>query len=245
LGKGIVGWVKRQWNPTPINSVGFRFTPPNLQFFLLAMTIIALETKIMAYSDFTIDKLKTEFNLTIVEKNDIIKSEPINPSNWLHEALRRFTPLASVINTEKARSEFIIAPILGELKEMYPEISLFSGTEFNVDLAKGLNGHCDFLISKSAEQLSIEAPVVLLVEAKKENLNTATPQCLAEMLGAQIFNRAKGDKIKTIFGVVTTGSVWRFLKLEDNVATIDLNEVYLTPLDKLFGLLSATLKNGE
>ena len=197
----------------------------------------------MAYSDFTIDKLKTEFNLTIVEKNDIIKSEPINPSNWLHETLRRFTPLASVINTEKARSEFIIAPILGELKEIYPEISLFSGTEFNVDLAKGLNGHCDFLISQSAEQLSIEAPVVLLV--KKENLNTATPQCLAEMLAAQMFNRTKGNQIKTIFGVVTTGSVWRFLKLEDNVATIDLNEVYLTPLDKLFGLLSATLKNDD
>ncbi|MDY6802668.1 MAG: hypothetical protein SXA11_02525 [Cyanobacteriota bacterium] len=197
----------------------------------------------MEYSDFTIDKLKTEFNLTIIEQNDIIKSELVTPSSWLDETLRRFTPLAGVINTEKARSEFIIAPILGELKEMHPDISLFSGTEFNVDFAKGLNGHCDFLISKSAEQLSIEAPVVLLVEAKKENLNKATPQCLAEMVAAQIFNQRKGNGIKSIFGVVTTGSVWRFLKLENNVAIVDLKEVYLSSVDKLFGLLSATLKN--
>lgn len=150
--------------------------------------------------------------------------------------------MAGAINTEKARSEFLIAPILGELKEINPDVSLFSGTEFNVDIEKGLNGICDFLISKSREQLSIEAPVIMIVEAKKENLNAATPQCIAEMLAAQIFNQNQGNLITSIYGVVTTGSVWRFLKLENRVVNIDLNEIYLNPVDNLLGILTTVIK---
>jgi hypothetical protein len=87
--------------------------------------------------------------------------------------------------------------------------------------------------------------VILLVEAKKENLNTVTPQCIAEMLAAQIFNRNQGNTIEFIYGVVTTGSVWRFLKLKDNIVTIDLNEIYLNPVDILLGILTATLGNKD
>ncbi|MCP2727592.1 hypothetical protein [Limnofasciculus baicalensis] len=196
----------------------------------------------MAYSEFTFDDLKTKFHLNIVEVSGLLHGEPIAPSDWLNETLRRNIPLAGAINTEKARSEFLIAPVLRELKEIHPHISLFSGTEFNVDQAKGLNGVCDFLISRSSEQLRIEAPVTVLVEAKKENLNGATPQCISEMLAAQIFNQNKGSPIQSLYGIVTTGSVWRFIRLEDNTVTIDLNEVYLTPIDRLLGLLTATLK---
>ncbi|HLP87071.1 MAG TPA: hypothetical protein VK184_00495 [Nostocaceae cyanobacterium] len=199
----------------------------------------------MAYSDFKLEEIKKKFNVQIVESVDLINSEIVSPSSWLRESLRRNLPLAGAINTEKARSELLIAPVLVELKEIKPDISLFSGTDFNVDNERGLNGVCDFLISKSREQLSIEAPVVMLVEAKKENLNAATPQCIAEMLAAQIFNQSKGNVINSIFGVVTTGSVWRFLKLENQVVTIDLNEVYLQPVDHLLGILTAILQFGE
>lgn len=199
----------------------------------------------MAYSDFKLEEIKRKFDLKIVEKSGLIESKSVVPSDWLKETLRRNLPLAGAINTEKARSEFLIAPILGELKEIYPNISLFSGTEFNIDAEKGLNGICDFLISKSSEQLSIEAPVIMLVEAKKENLNTATPQCIAEMLAAQIFNENQGNQIKSIYGIVTTGSVWRFLCLEDKKVTIDLNEIYLNPIDNLLGILTAILNTEQ
>ena len=169
----------------------------------------------MSYSDFKLEDIKSNFNIKIVEQMGLTDFQAIAPSDWLKETIRRNLALASAINTEKARSEFLIAPILGELKEIIPHISLFSGTEFNVDSERGLNGICDFLISKSPEQLSIEAPVVVIIEAKKENLNAATPQCIAEMLAAQIFNQNKGNTIPSIYGVVTTGSVWRFLKLEN------------------------------
>ncbi len=197
----------------------------------------------MSYSDFTLEALKKNFNLNIVEVSGFLHGESTVASSWLNETLRRNLPLATAINTEKARSEFLIAPILGELKENNPEISLFSGTEFNVDSTKGLNGVCDFLISKSSEQLSIEAPVAVIVEAKKENLNAAIPQCISAMLAAQIFNFNRDNQIKSIYGVVTTGSIWRFLKLEANTVTIDFKEIYLTPIEILLGLLKATISS--
>lgn len=196
----------------------------------------------MAYSDFNLEDLKQQFNLQLVESTGVFLAEAVEVSDFLQETIRRNLPLATAINTEKARSELLIAPVLVELKQINPNISLFSGTEFTVDIQKGLNGICDFLISRSKEQLSIEAPVTAIVEAKKENLNAAMPQCIAAMVAAQVFNQRKGNPIACIYGVVTTGSIWRFLKLQEQTVTIDFQEIYLTPLDKLLGLLVVTLK---
>ena len=45
------------------------------------------------------------------------------------------------MNTEKARSELIIAPILMEaIRLARPPVSLFSGAAFDVDKEQGLNG---------------------------------------------------------------------------------------------------------
>jgi hypothetical protein len=89
--------------------------------------------------------------------------------------------------------------------------------------------------------MSIKAPVAIIIEAKREDLNAAIPQCVAAMVAAQIFNQRHQKSISTIYGSVTTGSVWRFLQLTGNQAVIDLNEVYLTPLETLFGYLAALL----
>lgn len=81
--------------------------------------------------------------------------------------LAEYVPLARAINTEKARSELMIANILVEArKRLNHQISLFSGIEFNVDKASDLNGFCDFMISASPEQLMLNAPVITIVEAK-------------------------------------------------------------------------------
>ncbi|MFM8005054.1 MAG: hypothetical protein ACKO86_08930, partial [Dolichospermum sp.] len=100
--------------------------------------------------------------------------------------LRKIT-LINVL--EKARSEMIITPILLEVRRKANyQISLFSGTDFNVDIERGLNGYCDFVISRSKEQLTINAPVLIIVEAKNENIKGGLGQCAAAMLAAQLFN---------------------------------------------------------
>ncbi len=126
----------------------------------------------MSYSDFTLEKVKKKINLIIKENEALFTNiTPLEPSNLLKEFLAQNANLALKINTEKASSEMIIAPILLDLKYQIREnLSLFSGVDFNVDTSQSLNGICDFLISASDEQLFITSPVIILVEAKKENI---------------------------------------------------------------------------
>ncbi len=193
----------------------------------------------MAYSQFTIEKIKTELGYQVIEGFGTFGNLPVvDVSAFLTDLLVRFTPLALSIDTEKARSEYIVAPILFELKsQLENQVSLFSGREFNVDAALGLTGFCDFLVSRSTEQLMIEAPVLALVEAKNDNIASGLGQCMAEMIAAQMFNQQKGHPIESIYGVVTTGTNWKFLRLRDRAIELDLNEYFLGDLAKLFGIL--------
>ncbi|MBD2458554.1 hypothetical protein H6G80_31375 [Nostoc sp. FACHB-87] len=195
----------------------------------------------MSYSDFTLKKVKAEFNLTIVERPTFLEYiEPITPSDFLSTFLEKHLPLALAVNTEKARSEWLISPVLLEIKDtLSNEISLFSGTDFTVDSSVGLNGVCDFLISKSTEQLFIEAPAVVIVEAKREDLNAGLGQCIASMIAAQKFNQQNQTPIPTIYGTVTTGDRWKFLKLEDTIVTIGLLEYNIPPVNQLLGMLTS------
>ncbi|MHC5936213.1 hypothetical protein [Nostoc sp.] len=193
----------------------------------------------MAYSDFTLSKFKKNFNIRIDEEADLFANvEPREISDTLSTSLEETTELALAINTEKARSEMIITPILLEVRRKANyQISLFSGSDFNVDAEKGLNGYCDFVISRSKEQLTINAPVLIIVEAKNENIKGGLGQCAAAMLAAQLFNQQEGNEIKTIYGAVTTGDIWKFLKLEGTDVFIDLNNYYIKEINKILGIL--------
>ncbi|BAY65471.1 hypothetical protein NIES22_55770 [Calothrix brevissima NIES-22] len=195
----------------------------------------------MSYSEFSLAKAKQTFGLTTVEQRDIFASATeLTASNLLTETLNYNLAIALASNSEKARSELIIAPILVDLRRQLKEqISLFSGIDFTVDDSKGLNGTCDFIITKSPEILILTAPVITVVEAKRENINAGLGQCAAEMVAAQIFNQQSSKEIKTIYGAVTTGSIWQFLKLEEQILTIDLSEYYLKDVNKILGILAS------
>jgi hypothetical protein len=199
----------------------------------------------MAYSDFSLRKVTQEFGIAIADTGTFIPPvEPVQPSPYFSQFFARNLRLATALSTEKARSELIICPILLEVREILAEkISLFSGEEFNVDPSLGLNGVCDFLLSKSSEQLFVESPVIVVVEAKKEDLKSGLGQCVAEMVAAQKFNEINGNNIPIIYGVVTSGKLWRFLKLEEKTVTIDLEEYAIPPVDKLLGILINLVSN--
>ena len=193
----------------------------------------------MPYSQFSVEQIKTNFGINLTRTVDLFADIPeIEPSNFLQETLQFNLPLALEINSEKARSELIVTPILVEIKKLLPErMSLFSGREFNVDPARGLSGYCDFLISRSPEQLVIESPVIALVEAKNDNIQSGLGQCMAETIAAQIFNQRQENDIQTIYGVVTTGSIWKFFKLEGTAIEIDTSEYFINNVAKIIGIL--------
>jgi hypothetical protein len=192
----------------------------------------------MPYSNFTLEEVRDRFSLQISSKAFFSDLEPITPSDYLQQALIRSKPFQTT-GSEKARSEFIIAPILLELRALKNDsVSIFSGEEFTVDRELGLSGICDFLVSCTGNELMIDAPVIALVEAKKGVLKDGWGQCIAEMVAAKKFNENRGKSIKYIYGVVTSGSLWHFFQMEENIVFLDPNEYPLFPVDKLLAILN-------
>lgn len=193
----------------------------------------------MAYSDFkSIEQVEQGFDVSVTSGHSLFRAvEEVAPSIQLAAILEENVPLALNINTEKARSEMIIAPVLIEVRKLFAHnISLFSGVEFNVDSARSLNGYCDFLLSRSPDQVFVTEPVACIVEAKNENIRSGYAQCIATMIGAQIFNAHRSNPLDTILGVVTTGSNWKFLVLRENRVSIDFAEYLISDVGKILGV---------
>ena len=193
----------------------------------------------MPYSSFTLTEVLDKFELKINEQQDLfVGVAPRMPSDFLRAWLAENAPLALALSTEKARSEFLIAPILAEVRTLLERrVSLFSGIDFTVDAAQGLNGECDFLFSKSPEQLLLRAPVVSVVEAKNESFKNGIAQAGAEMVAAHIFNERKNQPLERVYGAVTTGDAWQFLKLEQQVLFVDKRRYDLDNLPEILGII--------
>ncbi len=201
----------------------------------------------MPYSQFTtISKAKAAFNLTTVEGDRFLPDlAPIAPSELLVETLKETLPIVAISGSEKARSEGIIYPVLLEVRRILDrKVGLFSGEDFTIEESVGLNGICDFLLTRSSEVLEIEAPAVVIVEAKKTDLKSGLGQCIAEMVGAQRFNQVKEKPIPTIYGSISNGIQWQFLKLEQQTVTIDLTVYPLPPVEPILSFFVWMLQNG-
>ena len=191
----------------------------------------------MAYRDFTLENVIDQFGI-VLESG--ILFDPISllePSSWLRETLTRGEKTALASSTEKARSEFLVAPILLEIQEQtIPAISIYSGKTLTADAKRGLNGECDFMLGIGPTLPIIQSPIFSLVEAKRQDLQLGMGQCAAQMLGAQIFNQTHDRAIPNIYGCVTTGESWQFLRLQNHHLTIEPRIVYLNELAKILGI---------
>ena len=195
----------------------------------------------MAYSDFkTLEQVVQAFGLKVSSQVLFDQCPAIEPTEFFKLLLKRELDWAKAVGTEKARSEALILQTLLEVREQInKQISVFSGREFNVDPSRGLNGYCDFLVSKDPQQLIISAPVLIIAEAKKGDLDLGMGQCVAAMIAAQVFNTQHQKQISAIYGTVTSGTLWRFLKLEGQNLTVDLTDYPILPIDRLLGILQS------
>jgi hypothetical protein len=191
----------------------------------------------MPYSSFSLLQVQRQFDLKVIKGIFFTDLPTLTAGQWLTDLLSKSAPFAAAQGSEKVRSELIVAPLLFELRELLDrQIGLFSGTDFTIDVESGLNGVCDFLLTRSTNELIIEAPAIVLIEAKKGELNAGWGQCAAEMVAAQKFNQAGGQEVETIYGSVTTGTQWQFLKLTGQDLTIDVTEYSLDPIDRILGI---------
>lgn len=195
----------------------------------------------MGYGDFTLDSLLLKFDIRIAQEPLFAQIPRIEPSSWLSDSLRKGRGIA--FYSEKSRSEFIVAPVLLScLETLQNEYCLYSGIRLDVDPDKGLKGECDFILAKAPPTPALRAPVVVIVEAKKNDIEEGLAQCAAQMIAARIFNERHKETLPEMFGCVTTGEAWQFLRLAGQQLVVDADRYYLSDVSAVLGILVAVTR---
>lgn len=193
----------------------------------------------MSYKQFSLRAVEKQFSLNEASVDffgETLKPLPMSP--WLQQALAIGLKVALASANEKAKSEFIVAPIFFELLMRNQErIAVYSGENLDADESQGLNGECDFIVAKGAIRHTLQTPIFTLVETKKDDIGEGLGQCAAQMVGARLFNQQEGHALTAIFGCVTTGAEWQFLKLEGATLYIDSERYFINQVERILSAL--------
>ena len=188
----------------------------------------------MPYSDFTLDRIEQQFGVRNRVEPLFTDVPNILPSPTLTLDLQEAQQLR--LRSEKAKSEWIVVPILKELRRRNANyFTIFSGENLEADSSKGLNGECDFILAKDVHTYTISHPIIQVVEAKKNDFDLGVPQCAAQLIGAKLYNQQKGVPLDRLYGCVTTGINWQFLLLDDQLS-IDTQLYSLTNVEQVLGV---------
>lgn len=201
----------------------------------------------MAYSDFTLRGAVDAFGLQEELNTDLFAQvAPLELSEFTRTWLDEYAPIAVGMNTEAARSHYVITPLLIEARRRVKgPANVFPGFTLDVDRERGLSGYCDYIISRAAEIYYLRAPLMAVIEAKREDITGGLGQCAAAMVAIQLFNERDGAPVPAVYGCVSSGNLWRFLKLQGTRLTIDRPEYHLREADKIVGILVSILNSTE
>jgi hypothetical protein len=112
----------------------------------------------MTYTSFTLSDLEEKFGTKHRFQDIDFKNKSIEPSQHLKLDIKESQSMP--LKSEKARSEWIVVPILKELKRNNDDyFSIYSGDVLNVDKKRGLYGECDFVLTKNTQSFEINAPL--------------------------------------------------------------------------------------
>jgi hypothetical protein len=196
----------------------------------------------MGYGDFTLDSFLSRFDFSIIQAPLFAQVPPVEPSDWLKDTLRKGRSIAFF--SEKARSEFIVAPVLLSCQEMVKDgCCVYSGVRLDVDAEMGLKGECDFILARTAPTPTLQAPLLIVVEAKKNDIEEGLGQCAAQMIAARFFNERHKEELDQIYGCVTTGEAWQFLRLRQRELLVDSDRYYISQISSILGILMTLLRD--
>jgi hypothetical protein len=188
----------------------------------------------MTYSDFTLEMVERAFGVTVQPAALFPNLAPRAAPLWLQELLAKGRQLALI--SEKARSEFIVAPLLLASREISQgAVAIYSGMRLDVLPEQGLAGECDFVLTATPPVPVLHTPIVTVLEAKKNDVEGGLGQCAAQMTGARLLNQKEGRDGSRVFGCVTTGEAWQFLRLDETELRLDTARYYI---DNVGGILA-------
>ncbi len=196
----------------------------------------------MAFSDFkTIPEVQERFRITYTENDFFAVEEPtIVPSGQFMQEFEFCRRHIDVFASEAARCEAIIFPILKEIYKPYvDDYALWIKKTLTYD--EILSGAPDYFISTRSElgMLIVGTPLILLVEAKKNDFEQGWGQCFAELVAAQKIN---DNTELPVYGIVTDGTLWQFGQLVGDGFTRNRTNFSLDNLPILFGAVDSIFK---
>ena len=195
----------------------------------------------MPYTDFTLDTAEDRLGLTVGLGDLFGAMIPAQVPSWLPELLDRGRSVAALVS-EKARSEFLVAPVLLACRELVPgDLAIYSGQRLDVDQARGLVGECDYILSLTTPVPRLRAPLLMVLEAKRGDIELGLGQCVAQLAGARLFNDHAGLPPGPVFGAVTTGEVWQFLRLDGADVTLHTRRLFIDNLGAVLAALRFAL----
>ena len=193
----------------------------------------------MAFSNFqNVGDVQKAYGIKYEDGAFVVPTE-LAPSNEFQQRLRFAVENVDVFSSEGSRAELIIAPILMDIYQKYAAtFSFWVQKPMSADPV--LSGVPDYMFGTKSPlgKTVLESPLVLIVEAKKNDFEQGWGQCLAELVAAQIINQ---NTTKPVYGIVTDGLIWRFGRLTTDVFTQDMGIYDFARLAELFGAIDFVL----
>ena len=136
--------------------------------------------------------------------------------------------------SEAAICEAIIFPVLCEVWKNCKE-NLFLWSHRSLSKKSKNSGIPDYIIAKRSPlgKGVMDMPMLVMIEAKKDDFDEGWGQCLAQMhLAQQLSNHEY-----TIYGIVSNGDMWQFGYLENTTLTQNMDRISISNLQKLCNTL--------
>lgn len=189
----------------------------------------------MAFSEFkNIAEVQGIYKIAY-EEDRFIPERELSPSPAFIEDFEFNKKNIDIFTSEASRSEIIISPLLRELYKKHCEQYSF-WIQKSIAADEVLIGTPDYMFSRKSPlgKTVLEAPLVMVVEAKKNDFEQGWGQCLAELVAAQKINQ---NAERAVYGVVTDGNLWQFGRLRKDVFTKNVENFTVDRLARLYGAL--------
>ncbi len=160
-----------------------------------------------------------------------VTSAPVEPGVYLREAIVRLDYF-DLVGSEAAKLLLIDAVLL-EILPRHGRLKAWKGEPIETDT---LTGFVDYLIAPKRAYL--EAPLLCIVEAKKDDFESGEIQCVAEMAACR-WNNTRAGIIADVYGMVSNGDGWQFyaLRTDNTIHKSRLFAIGLLP--ELLGVVDA------
>lgn len=172
----------------------------------MILKTMATKMKKKNFSSFTYTEAFKHLNIKEINSWRF-EIEPSEPSAFFNEHLKRIGTAFDLHSCEESK-KLLIDAVCEEVLQGFSHLKIWKGALLADEQT---TGYVDYLVAERKAYL--EAPLLCIVEAKKDDFEQGLAQCLVEMKACQR-NNQKRDLLTDVSGIVTNGDSWQFYRLQ-------------------------------